>query len=387
MKAVHKAIPAATALLGVVLTVPCLAQNTQQPDSDQSWRTTINLQDEAGITNPTRATESHQVENGKTVDVQTLETKDINGETQVYGQTETETVKLDATTTRVTTRHYVTGPDGNKVVNSVSVEEKRKLPEGGATMVRTVSIPDSNGALQITRREVQKTSQSGPGVQITDSTLFLPSPNGGFAASVQTHEVQKQVQPGTTEYTKSVSLQDGSGNWQVNEVRQGTIEKSGNSETKQESVSRLNADGKMAVAEKTVSKETSANGEQRKQVQKFSTSMDGVTAYPDGQMHLDRQVTTVTRSTPGGQQVTTETVDQRSQASPEGPLRPSQRTIDITSSGLEGVKQQTVTIESANPNGGMDTVWVDMKATTGAAPMTVDTAKPAARKPATPPPR
>lgn len=387
MKAVRIAVPAAAALLSLALAIPVLAQSTQQSDSDQSWRTTMNMQDEAGNANPTRVTQSHQVEDGKTVDVQTLETKDINGETQVYGQTETETVKVNATTTRTTTRHYVTGPDGNKVVNSVTVEEKRALPDGGENLVRTVSSPDVNGALQITRRETQQSSQTAPGVRTTNSTLFLPSPNGGLAPSVQTHEVQKEVQPGTTEYTKSVSLQDGSGNWQVNEVRQGTIEKSGNTETRQESVSRVNAEGKMAPAEKTISKETSSGGEQHKQVQKFSTNMDGVTAYPDGKMHLDREVTTVTRSTPGGQQVTTETVDQRSQASPEGTLRPTQRTIDTTSSGLQGVKQQTVTIESANPNGGMDTVWVDTKATTGAAPVTVDTSKPAAPKPAAPPPQ
>ena len=383
MKAVRMAVPAAAALLGALLTIPSPAQSTQQPDSDQSWRTTLNMQDAAGNTNPTRVTESHQVKDGKTVDVQTLETKDINGGSQLYGQTETETVKVDATTTRTTTRHYVTGPDGNKVVNSVTVEEKRELPDGGETMVRTVSTPDPNGALQVTRREAQETSQTAPGVRTTNSTLFLPSPNGGLAPSVRSHEIEKQLQPGMTEYTKSVSLQDGSGNWQVNEVRQGTTEKSGNTETRQESVSRLNADGKMALAEKIVTKETSGGGEQHKQVQKFSTSMDGVTAYPDGKMHLDREVTTVTRTTPGGQQVTTETVNQRSQAAPEGELRPSQRTIDITSSGLEGVKQQTVTIESANPNGGMDKVWVDTKA--GTVPVTVDTSKPAAPKPATPP--
>lgn len=387
MKAVHQAVAAGVALLCAVLTLPALAQSSQPSDSDQSWRTTLNMQDQAGNANPTRVTQSHQVEEGKAVDVQTLETKGINGGTQLYGQTETETVKVNATTTRTTTRHYITGPDGNKVVNSVTVEEKHELPGGGENMMRTVSSPDANGDLQVTRRETQQTTQTAPDVRTTNTTLFLPSPNGGFVPSVRTHEVQKQVQQGMTEYTSSVSLQDGSGNWQVNEVRQGTIEKAGKTETKRESVSRLNADGKMAPAEKTVSKETSNGGEQRKQVQKFSTSMDGVTAYPDGQMHLDREVTTVTRTTPGGQQVTTETVDQRSQASPTGALRPSQRTIDITSSGLQGVKQQTVTIESASPNGGMEPVWVDTKATTGATPVTVDTAKPAAPKPAAPPPR
>jgi len=382
MKAVRNALPAALVL--VFLAMPGLAQ---QSDSDQSWRTTGDLQNQAGTTNPTRVTQSHQVKDGKTVDIQTLQTQGINGGTELYGQTETETVKVNATTTRVTTRHYVTGPDGQKVVNSLSVEEKRELPDGGESVVRTTSSPDANGGLQVTRREIEKTVQNAPDVRTTNTTVLLPGPDGGLAPSTQMHEVQKQLQPGTTEYTKSVSLRDGSGNWQVNEIRQGTIEKTADAETKRESVSRLNADGKMAMAERTVSKETTTDGEQSKQVQTFSTSMDGVTAYPDGQMHLDRQVTTVTRTGPSGQQVTTKTVDQRSQAAPDAPLRPTQRVLDLSSSGLEGVKQQTVTIQSTSRNGGMDVVSVDTKRTTSSGSVTVDTGKPAAPKPASPPPQ
>ena len=382
MKAVRYTLPAA--LLLVLLSLPGLSQ---QSDSDQSWRTTGDLRNQAGTTNPTRVTRSHQVEDGKTVDVQTLQKQGINRDSELYGQTETETVKVNPTTTRVTTRHYVTGPDGQKVVNSLSVEEKRELPDGGESVVRTVSIPDANGGLQVTRREIEQTVQNAPNVRTTNTTLLLPGSDGNLAPSAQTHEVQKQLQPGTTEYTKSVSLRDGSGNWQVNEIRQGTIEKTADTETKRESVSRLNADGKMAMAERTVSKETTAGGEQRKQVQTFSTSMGGVTAYPDGQMHLDRQVTTVTRTNAGGQQVTTKTVDQRSQADPDAPLRPSQRVVDLSSSGLEGVKQQTVTIQSSNPDGGMDVVSVDTKRTTGSGPVTVDTRKPAPQKAASPPPK
>ncbi len=389
MKTLRNPFPVATALLLLLLAVTVLAQSNtdQQSESDQSWRTSGTLQDQAGTSNPTRVTQSHKVADGKTVDVETLENKGINRDTEIYGQTETETVKVNASTTRIITRHYVTNSDGQKVVNGVSVEEKHELPDGSASVVRTLSSPDANGSLQVTRREVEKTVQTSPDERTTDTTVLLPSPNGGFTPSVRTHEVQKQVQPGTTEYTRSVSLRDGSGSWQVNEVRHGTVQKEGDSETRQESVSRLNADGKMALTEKTVSKETASDGQQRKQVQKFSTNMDGLTTYPDGQMHLDRQVTTVTRTGPGGQQITTESVDQRSQAAPDGELRPSQRVLDISSTGLAGVKQQTVTIQSASPNGGMNTVWVDTKTTTGSGPVTVDTKKAATPKSATPPQR
>jgi hypothetical protein len=387
MKAVRKALFAATALLLVLLVVPAPAQDAsgQQSDSGQSWNSNTSLQDQSGNTNPTRVTQSHRKENGREIDVQTLETQGINGGSQVYGQTETETVKVNATTTRVITRHYVTNTDGEKVVNSVTTEEKRELPDGGESVTRSVSSPDANGNMQVTRREIEKSMQNAPGERTTDTTVLSPGPDGALAPSTKSHEVQKKVQPGTTAYTRSVSLRDGNGNWQVNEIRQGTIEKAGDTETKRENVSRLNADGKMAAAEKTVSTETSSAGEQRKQVQKYSTSMDGVTADPDGQMRLDRQETTVTRTGPDGQQITNRSVDQRSQAAPDAGLRPTQRVLDITSTGLNGVKQQTETIQSADPNGGMGVVWVDTKKTAGSGPVVVDTKKPAAEKPASTP--
>ena len=387
MKAVHKALFAATALLLVLFVVPALAQDAsgQQSDSGQSWNSSTSLHDQSGNTNPTRVSQSHRKENGREIDVQTLETRDINGGSQVYGQTETETVKVNPTTTRVITRHYVTNTDGKKVVNSITTEEKHELPDGGESVTRSVSSPDANGNLQVTRREIEKTVQNVPGERTTDTTVLSPGPDGALAPSTKSHEVQRKLQPGTTAYTRSVSLRDGNGNWQVNEIRQGTIEKAGDTETKRENVSRLNADGKMALAEKTVSTEASSAGEQRKQVQKYSTSMDGVTADPDGRMRLDRQETTVTRTGPGGQQITTHSVDQRSQAAPDAGPHPTQRVLDITSTGLNGVKQQTETIQSADPNGGMGVVWVDTKKTTGSGPVVVDTKKPAAEKPASPP--
>jgi hypothetical protein len=387
MKAVHKALFAATALLLMLLVVPVLAQDAsgQQSDSGQSWNSSTSLHDQSGNTNPTRVTQSHRKENGREIDVQTLETQGINGGSQVYGQTETETVRVDATTTRVITRHYVTNTDGEKVVNSVTTEEKHDLPNGGESVTRSVSSPDANGNLQVTRREIEKTVQNAPDQRTTDTTVLSPGPDGTLAPSTKSHEVQKKVQPGTTAYTRSVSLQDGNGNWQLNEIRQGTIEKAGDTETKRENVSRLNADGKMALAERTVSTETTSAGEQRKQVQEYSTSMGGVTADPDGQMRLDRQETTVTRKGPDGQQITNRSVDQRSQAAPDAGLRPTQRVLDITNTGLDGVKQQTETIQSADPNGAMGVVWVDTRKTAGSGPVVVDTKKSAEQKPANPP--
>jgi hypothetical protein len=386
MKTVRNLFIAGTLLI-LVLGLPAPAQTAsdQTSDSPQSSSSTTNLQDQSGAANPTRLIHSHQQEDGRTVDVQSLQRQSINGGTEVYGQTESVTVKVNATTTRITTRQFVTNSDGQKVLNGVTVEEKRELPDGAESVLSTVSRPDADGKLQVMQREVQQSEQNGPGVRTTNTTVLLPGPDGALAPSTQIHEVQKQLQPGISEYTRSLSLRSGDGNWQVNEVRQGTIQKSGSTETKQENVSRLNADGQMAVMEKTVSKETKTDSEQRKEVQKFSTTMGDASPYPDGQMHLDRQLTTVTRTGPGGEQVSEQQVNERSPAAPDEGLRLSQRVLDITRPGLEGVKQQTVTIESASPNGGMNVVWVNTGKLSGNGPVTVETKQPPAPKPSTAP--
>jgi len=282
---------------------------------------------------------------------------------------------VNSTTTRVITRHFVTDADGRKTLNTITAEETHSAPGGRESMVRTVSNPDANGALQVTRRETAETVPTGAGVKETTTTVSLLGPNGGLAPNTKILAVERETKPGTIEYRKSVSFTDGSGGWQVNEVREGTIQKQADgAETQEERVSRLNGEGKLAAAERTVTQQSKAqNGEQRKQVQKYSTAIGGTTAYSDGGLHLDQQTTTVTRTGPGGAKMVEQQVEQRSSVSPDEPLRTTQRVLDISRTDTQGVVQQTETIESATPNGNLDTVWVDTRSTSGTPAVTVDT--------------
>jgi hypothetical protein len=103
-------------------------------------------------------------------------------------------------------------------------------------------------------------------------------------------------------------------------------------------------------------------------------------------MHLDREATTVTRTGSSGETIKEEQVSQRSQAAPEQGLSPSEHVIDIVRTGADGVRQESQTIEGADPNGGMRVVWVDTtKVTPQGSPSVVVDTKGAAQKPASPP--
>ena len=82
MKTVRNALFVTATLFFVLLVIPVSAQNASDPSD--SWNSNTSLQDQSGNTNPTRVTQSHRKENGRQIDVQTLETKGINGGSQVY---------------------------------------------------------------------------------------------------------------------------------------------------------------------------------------------------------------------------------------------------------------------------------------------------------------
>ena len=114
------------------------------------------------------------------------------------------------------------------------------------------------------QREIQDTKQINPSVQQTKSTILTASPNGGLAASLETTERQTKTSDHTVEFRKSTLLPDSNGNWQLSEVREGTVKDDGKDRVKEERVLQPGTDGNLSVVERTVSKESqNAAGEKR----------------------------------------------------------------------------------------------------------------------------
>ena len=89
----------------------CWAQtpDSQGTDSDKSWRSATDLN--AEDTNPTRTIRSHTQSGNRTVDVRSLETRGADGRFNPYQDIETETVRVNATLLRTTTRTFVRDSD------------------------------------------------------------------------------------------------------------------------------------------------------------------------------------------------------------------------------------------------------------------------------------
>src|SRR5262245_50990079 len=82
--------------------------------ADNSWHSSSTLQGDN--MSPTRTTEKHSQNGNKTMDVQSVQVREGDGQYVPYQDIETETVQVDANTVRMTTRSFGRGPDGGKIL-------------------------------------------------------------------------------------------------------------------------------------------------------------------------------------------------------------------------------------------------------------------------------
>jgi hypothetical protein len=366
-------------LAGVVilsLAQICLAQDNS---GTKSWSSSSRVGEAGGNFNPTRSTETHTESNGRIVNSTSLQTLGPDGRYVPYSQTEKESVRVDATTVRTIERTFGTGPDGQRVLIQESREETRDLPGGEKKIVRTTSNPDANGALQLIRREVVDSKQVSAGVRDTNTTVFSADGTGGMSAAVQVHEREMRNPDGSVAFNKSTQLSDGAGHWNLSEVREGTIKSdSGAGSTKEENVLRPDADGKLAVVERTVSKQAGGSDAGHEVTETYSTNVPGQ-AGNEG-LRLVQRASTMQRSTAGGGQSSTRQVETANPGNPGDGLKVTQQAIDIVRPGGSGSGEQKSTTVTFGPDGQVNTVVVDIGRTNKQAAINVDTRTASTRK-------
>jgi hypothetical protein len=332
-----------------------LAQTSDSQDgtSDKSWTATTDSRED--YANPTRTLESHTQNGNRTVDVRSLQARGADGDFQPYQDIEKETIRVNATTTRTTTRTFVRDGDGNKTLFQVREEEKQIFPGGDSKVVRTTSNPDANGNLQIVQRENQETIKTSPGMEETKTSVMLPGINGGLAPVMQIEEREKRS-GNTVEIQKTTQLPDGAGKWQVAEVRHKTTKDDGKNRNSEERASRPDLDGKLEEITRTLGKESEdASGTKQKSEETYSIDQPGATR--DNSLHLVERVTTTQRSSADSEQ-TTKVLEQTNPGDPGAGLWVSTVTREGERLGPAGV-QGTETIQQRDANGNLNVVSVD----------------------------
>jgi hypothetical protein len=329
--------------------------DSQTGDADKSWTATTESQSDN--VNPTRTTESHTRTGNRTLDSQSVQRRGPDGHFEPYQDIEKETVKVDTTTVRTTTRAFARDADGAKILVQTTEEERRISPGGDSSVVRSVSNPDSNGKLQLVQRQIEETKKISKDVEDTKTTVMLPSVNGGLAPAMKVEERRTLGANNTVESQKTTLRPDGAGNWQVDERRQATIRQEGKNRSTDERVSRPDSEGKLGEVSRTVSKESeSASGEKRNTVETYSLDVPG--SSRDGSLHLVERSTTSQRTNSTGQQTTEQQVEQPNPGDPGSGLQVITLTTDTVRPGSSGA-QATRTIQARDANGSLGVVSVD----------------------------
>jgi hypothetical protein len=322
------------------------AQAAPPSNTEESW--TATTQTSIDNTNPLRTTESHSKSGNRSLDKQKVEVLGPDGGYRPDHDIETETIRVNDTTTRTLVRTYKWDANGQRSLVQVAEEETRNSANGDAQMVRTTSSRDVNGNLQVVQREVADTKKTNSDAQETKTTVYLADGNGGFTPSRQTQELQKRGADRGVEVKTTTLLPGANGNWQLGEVREKTIKEDGKNRTTEESVSRPDLEGRLSEVSRTVGEDTeNAAGERSSTVETYSTEVSGLPV--DGNLHLDQRVTTFQKQDSDGK-ITEQHVTQPNIGNPSDGVQVNGKnkyTVKYAASGT----QQTKTIQVRGANG------------------------------------
>jgi hypothetical protein len=222
--------------------------------------------------------------------------------------------------------------------------------------VRTTSNIGTNGDLQLVQRDVQETKKMGADALETKTTTYLPGVDG-LAPAMKTDELQNRTGAHTLEVQKTTLLPDGTGNWQVGEVRKSTVTEEDKSLSSEEQVSRLGSDGKLTEVSRTVRNESETAPGQKREIQDtYSTETPGVAS--DGKLHLVQRVTTAQQASPNGEQTTRKQIEQPNPGDPSAGLQVTTSTTNTIVLGSSGA-QATLTIRVHDASGSRKAISVD----------------------------
>jgi hypothetical protein len=326
-------------ILCVVSAVRAETQDAQPKSTDESWAATT--QTSLNNTNPSRRTESHTKSGNRTVDKQREEALGPDGRYKPVYDTEKETIRVDAATTRTVVHGYRWDADGRRTLVQVTEEEARSSASGDNHVVRTTSNSDANGNFQVAQREVADTRNTSPDTQETKTTVYMADGTGSLTPYLKTQELQKRGTDHTVEVKKTTLSPDGNGNWQVGEVRENTIKEEGQNRTSEERVSRPDSEGRLSEISRTVDKETEpAAGEKSNTVESYSPDIPGVAG--DGSLRPNQRVTTVQKK---GSDTSEQQVEQPRPGDPSSGLRVTAKTKYTVHYAASGTQQTAITQE------------------------------------------
>jgi hypothetical protein len=292
-------------------------------------------------------------------DVQTVTVPGINGGSRSLVDQVTETTRLNANTTRTTTKIYGQDADGNRQLIGIKQTDTTDLGDGKSRSVTNDSQLDNNGQMNVTRREVSETVPTGPNSETTNVSVFTAAgqASGQLALSQKMREVKRKTKDG--EHTVStLSRPDENGSWATTQKTETTTTKgAGGATTEQKNLYEINADGKLSLSQSVITHDWKAKDGQEHQTVSTYMNPPGATLNGGG-LQLMQQVSTVKTVKPDGTIVTHQQTAERSLVSPSQGLQVTGAVVETATPTKSGMMRTQQTVYGADGNGQLQQITV-----------------------------
>ncbi len=330
-------------------------------------------------------------------DVQTVTVPGVNGGSRSLVDQETQTTRLNANTTRTTTKIYGQDAEGNRQLIGIKQTDTTDLGDGKSRSVTNDSELDPNGQMDVTRRQVSETVPTGPHSETTNVSVFTAAgeATGQLALSQKIKEVKRKTKDGE-QTVSTLSRSDENGSWATTQKTETTTtEHPGGAKTEEENRYSINADGKLSLSQSVVTHDWKAKDGKEHQVVSTYMTPPGATLNGGG-LDLMQQVTTVKTVRPDGTIETRQQTAERSLVSPSEGLKVTGAVVKVATPTKSGAMRTQQTVYGQDGNGQLQQITVfggeqPAPAAESSKPATKEKGKkseekkaPAQKKPATP---
>jgi hypothetical protein len=278
---------------------------------------------------PSRRVETRSESGGRELRTETVETPDPDGRLRPSGETITETTRRTPTVMHTKRDVFMYFAPGQRTLLETIESEREILADGSSRTVQSTRAPDSNSRLGLTSREIQQTKSIAPDVKQTDTAVFRPGTGDALQESERVQLTERQVGPDLLRTDIMRSVRDLNGQFQRTEERSQEVRTIGPSQQlEEETVHRLDADGKLSLSERNVIRRSVANGHDQTVKETFSRNILGALMRSDNRMELSQRVRRTTTIAADGGGETIEEVEARNPVSPNEPMRMVRRTVE-----------------------------------------------------------
>ena len=279
---------------------------------------------------PSRTVETLSRSGGLEAVTETIEMPDPDGRLRPARETVTETTRTGANAVQIRREVFGFRAPGQRVLLETTRSEQETLPNGSTTTVQNTWTSDVDGRLGLTYRQIQQARSISSDVTQSDTAVFRPGIDKGLQESERIQQTEHQLGQDLRRIDSTLFVRDTNGRFQPIETRSREVRTIGPSESlEEESIQRLDVNGKLALSERNVTRRFEVNGEGHMLMETFSSNVLGL-VRSENRLEPSQRVRRTTTPDAAGSGQTVEEVESRVAGSPNEPMRMVQRIVGTT---------------------------------------------------------